>query len=106
MGRSGHRVGVQVAGHRQGIELAQDGDRRAVVAAAQGGGNARERHVVCVLDAKLVELLADEAGSLELAEAQFRAAKRPLGDVDDPVAPPVDGGLGSGLERLGSGHSA
>ena len=106
VGRSGHRVGKRVAGHRQRVELAQYGHRRAIVAAAQAGGDARDRHVICVLDSQFVELLADEAGSLKLAEAQFGTTQGLFGDVDDPVAATVDGGLGGGLQGLGTGHSA
>ena len=94
-----------MAGQWQSVELAQNGYRRTVVAPAQGGGNARYRNVLSVLDAKLGEFFAYETRCLELPEPQLRSTEGLLGDVDDPIAPPVNGGLGGGLQRDRAGHS-
>ena len=78
---------------RQSVELSQQRYRGAVVASAKARGDAGNRDVLGVLDSQLGELIVDETGCLELSEAQLGAAERLLGDVDDPLAPPVDGGL-------------
>ena len=94
-----------MAGQWQSVELAQNGYRRTVVAPAQTGRDTCNRYILGVLDAKLGEFLAYETRCLKLPEPQLRSAEDLLGDVDDPVAPPVNGGLGGGLQRDRAGHS-
>ena len=105
VGGSGHRIGGPVAGQRQSVELPQNCCRRAVVSTPQTRGDAGDCHILGVLDAELGEFLANETGSLVLPEPQLRSAEGLLGDIGDPITPPIYGDLGSGLQRLRTGHS-
>ena len=92
------RIGHRMAGHHQAVELAEQGEGRAVLGARRLGAHAGQGQPAARLEAELAEGLLDQPRGLELLEAELGLAPDALAERDDALRVAVDGGADGLLE--------